>query len=220
MSGAIIPDDWDGSTYKCWKVQWPDSVDYSAILLGSISKPSYLDYWDADSGDAQEAANAIKSAYNATLPDFWASDCEDPLLTTKGFRVRATSTQAVPAATWTKVLFDEFVYNIKPSTWNLAENAQDMTIPASAGIWQYNASVAFDITTRVFCVLRLNNYYPISFSRDDSANNIQTGSAWKVDATWTWLNLWVYSLVANTILVTDDTFPWLTGHLVTSVEET
>lgn len=219
MSGAIIPDDWDGSTYKCWKVQWPDSLDYSAILLGNLSKPSFLDYWNADTGDAQEAADAIKSAYRATLPAFWTSDCEDPVLITKGFRVRATAEQTIPAATWTKVLFDEFVYNIEPPTWNLAENAQDLTIPASAGIWQYNAGVAFATTTIIMCALRLNNYYLISRERNNSANNIQTSTAWEVDASWTWLNLWVYSSVANTIVFNDDVYPWLTGHLVTSVVE-
>lgn len=220
MSGAIIPDDWDGSTYKCWKVKWPDSVDYSAILLGAISKPSYLDYWDADTGDAQEAADSIKTAYNTTLPNFWASDCEDPVLITKGFRVRATSGQSIPAATWTKVLFDEFVYNIKSPTWSLAENAQDLTQPASVGIWQYNAGVQVGATEpNIYLAIRLNNSHFIAVNGLSDIDRAQVNTAWKVDATWTWLNLWIYVTNAASITVDDDFTPWLTGHLVTSVEE-
>lgn len=218
MSGAIIPDDWDGSTYKCYRVEWPQSEQYEAILLGNISKPSYLDYWDPETGDAQDAANAIKGAYNQTLPDFWAEDCEDPVLSTKSFRVRNSVTQALPAATWTKVLFDEFVWNYEPFTWNLAENAQDLTIPASAGIWQYNANIVTDDDAQLSLALLLNNYYYIAVSRASSSNDAMINGAWDVDASWTWLNLWAYSSIATTIATLDDAYGWLEGHLIRPIE--
>jgi hypothetical protein len=37
MGGAIIPDDWDGSSFNCYRVNWPQSLQYEAILLGSVS---------------------------------------------------------------------------------------------------------------------------------------------------------------------------------------
>lgn len=219
MAGALIPDDWDGVTYKCWKVKWPDSLDYSAILLGNVSKPSYLDYWDADTGDAQAASNAIKEAYNTTLPDFWAEDCEDPILATKSFRVRNTVSQSIPAATWTKVVFDEFVWNVQTPGWNLAENAQDLTLPASAGIWQYNAGVVVASPIRVLLAVRLNNYYPIQVAGPNVATNALASVSWNVSAAWTWCNLWIYTGVATTISVINDASPWFSGHLVKSIEE-
>jgi hypothetical protein len=219
MTGALIPDDWDGSTYKCWKVQWPDSEDYSAILLGSISKPSYLDYWDPETGDAQEAADAIKSAYNQTLPDFWAEDCDTmPDLTNRAFRVTNSVTQAIPATTWTKVIFSEFEYEMNSPGWNLAENAQNVTIPNLAGIWQYNAGIqATAVVDRIDIGVRLNNYYwwALASYADVARANISVD--FPVSATWTWLNLWVWSPVAFTINSLTQS-PFLSGHMVKPIE--
>ena len=219
MSGAIVPDDWDGSTYKCYKIRWPNSNLYSAILLGAISRPSFPSYWDPDTGDVDEAVEAIESSYDQTIPDFWIEDCEDTVLMTKGFRVQNNSVQSIPAVTWTKVIFNTFVWNKQPTTWNMSENAQDMTIPASAGIWQYNAGLVVSAATRILLSIRLNNYYVIAYSGNSAIQRLLLSTAWDVDATWTWLNLWVYTDIAVDILSVDDATPWFEGHLIKPVEE-
>lgn len=54
MAGAKIPEDWDGISWKCWCVQWPDSRDWLAILAGFITTPRLGRYWDADTGTITE----------------------------------------------------------------------------------------------------------------------------------------------------------------------
>lgn len=218
MPGAIIPDDWDGSSYQCYKIIWPHSAQFEAILLGSVSKPAFLNYWDPDTGDEQEAADGVASAYNQTIPNFWTEDCEDVVLSTTGFRVRNSVIQTIPAVTWTKVIFDTFVWNHQPPTWNLAENAQDLTLPASAGIWQYNAGVVTTLPTRILLAIQLNNYYVIATSENSPNNRMFLNTAWDVSASWTWLNLWIYTEIAVDIQSIDDATPWFEGHLVRSVE--
>lgn len=219
MTGAIVPDDWDGSTYKCYQVQWPHSEQYEAILLGNISKPSFLDYWDAGSGDAQEAANAVKTAYRNTVPDFWAEDCEEKVEATKSFRVRRDGIQSIPSGIWTKVLYDEYVWNLQAPGWNMPENAQDMTIPANAGIWQYNAGIRINKFTDIYLGVQLNNSHFICISQAAASNRCQLNVSWDVNATWTWLNVWV--LVGTTGVETlniPDFTNWFSGHLVKPVE--
>jgi len=219
MSGAIVPNDWDGSTYKCYQVQWPQSEQYEAILLGNISKPSFLNYWDGSSGDAQAAANAIKTAYINTLPDFWAGDCEEmPELTTKSFRVKTDTPQAIPSNTWTKVSFDEYEWNLNSPGWSMPGNAMDLTIPANAGIWQFNAEIWVDDLTELYLAVRLNNYWRIAQAKSQSTFNLDISTAWNVNATWTWLNIWIYSTVATSVRISEDFSPYLSGHLVRSIE--
>lgn len=76
MTGAIVPDDWDGSTFKCLTIEWPASQLWEAILLGAISAPGSPFYWDKDSGDVDEAVLAMSDAYLSTIADR-LEDCDE-----------------------------------------------------------------------------------------------------------------------------------------------
>lgn len=77
MTGAIIPDDWDGVTYKCLRIQWPSSDLWEAILLGQVTIPTTAEYWDPDTGDAEDAASAVVTAYRQTIQNVFTEDCTD-----------------------------------------------------------------------------------------------------------------------------------------------
>lgn len=219
MTGAIIPDDWDGETYKCWKVQWPDSADYSAILLGNISKPSFLDYWDPDTGDAQEAANAIKAAYNQTLPGFWAEDCNMlPSIDNRAFKVYNSVVQSVPATTWTQIEWDTFLLNRYAPGFNLAAESQDMTFTGIEGIWQYNAEIWLDTPADLNLELRLNGYRVIAAGQAKNKTQVRVSTSFYVDPTWTSLSLWIYTTVAGDTIPVLDYSPTWTGFLARPVD--
>lgn len=55
MPGAVIPNDWDGESWKCWSVEWPDSVMWFALLEGFISTPRMGRYWNGETGTITEA---------------------------------------------------------------------------------------------------------------------------------------------------------------------
>jgi len=63
---AQIPDDWEGS-YEEFCVRWPNSTKWKAILRGALSIPTYLDFWDDDSGDEISAAEAILNTFNTNM---------------------------------------------------------------------------------------------------------------------------------------------------------
>lgn len=45
-----IPQDWDGETWKCVQVYWPDSPQWLAILAGLLSYPMLGRFWDERTG--------------------------------------------------------------------------------------------------------------------------------------------------------------------------
>lgn len=53
----LIPNDWDGSTWQNYQVQWPASDQYLSILAGLLSSTSHTWSWDRISGDQQDAAD-------------------------------------------------------------------------------------------------------------------------------------------------------------------
>lgn len=74
-----IPQDWDGETWQCIEIQWPDSDTWRAILLGALSQYILGRLWDERTGtitDIQQVGWAIwnkNSPLNAcggeTIPD-------------------------------------------------------------------------------------------------------------------------------------------------------
>lgn len=82
MSGAFVPDDWDGETYKCIQITMPDSEHWRALLLGQIVEASQADFWDAETGDVDEAVAAIETAYQMTIENY-PLECEQ--MTLDGF---------------------------------------------------------------------------------------------------------------------------------------
>lgn len=155
MTGAVIPDDWDGSTYKCYRVEWPYSEQYAAILLGSVSKPSYENYWDPETGDQDQAAEAIEAAYNLTVPDFWSTECDEPMLV-PAFKVKQTSPQALGASAWQVVEWDAFEYQVNSPDFQLATNVHQLTDSELFGIWHYD--VLLGVTASPTMSLRAANF--------------------------------------------------------------
>jgi len=72
-----IPDDWDGTTWACFEIQWPDSPLWIALLTGLLSMPAAGRYWNESTGritDAQEIGRAI---FNANYPFNPCAECAE-----------------------------------------------------------------------------------------------------------------------------------------------
>ena len=58
-----IPDDWDGETWDCILVEWPDSVAWRGLLRGLVTTPARGRFWDGRTGtitDAQAIGREIE----------------------------------------------------------------------------------------------------------------------------------------------------------------
>lgn len=64
MAQQPIPADWDGASYCCFVVDWPDSQQWRAILAGLLTMPTRGRFWDASTGsitDAQAVGASIEN---------------------------------------------------------------------------------------------------------------------------------------------------------------
>lgn len=80
MSGAMIPSDWDGETWKCYSVEWPNSEEWYAILYGFITTPKQGRFWDGQTGSivaVQETGNEIWDRNYPDLEESLMSCSED-----------------------------------------------------------------------------------------------------------------------------------------------
>lgn len=62
MAVYPIPNDWNGEDWCCWAVEWPNSVQWNAILRGFITTPMRGRFWDGRTGSitgAQLIGNEI-----------------------------------------------------------------------------------------------------------------------------------------------------------------
>lgn len=62
MARVPIPDDWDGTSYCCQIISWPDSDAWNGILLGLLTWPTRGRFWDERTGTvtvAQEIGQEI-----------------------------------------------------------------------------------------------------------------------------------------------------------------
>lgn len=50
-----IPDDWDGASWRCVQIQWPDSELYLALLRGFLTQFTRGRFWDEKSGIIKDA---------------------------------------------------------------------------------------------------------------------------------------------------------------------
>lgn len=69
MPGAKIPIDWDGMTWKCWVVEWPDSQDWLALLNGFITTPKMGRFWDPDTGSIVGVQSIGVEIWNRNIPN-------------------------------------------------------------------------------------------------------------------------------------------------------
>lgn len=63
-----IPQDWDGETWRCWAVEWPDSITWNAYLRGFINEPSVGRYWDERTGSVTAAQAIGREIWNRNRP--------------------------------------------------------------------------------------------------------------------------------------------------------
>lgn len=74
VKGWIVPDDWDGHSYKNWMFCAPCSQQWDGIVRGAIYNLSRARNWDAATGDFLSAAALGKEVY------FSMGNCNDGFL--------------------------------------------------------------------------------------------------------------------------------------------
>ncbi len=142
MPGAIIPNDWDGVTFNCAKVYWPASVRWRAILFGQITEPERSSFWDPDSGDIDDAMQAIVDAEGLTEPDFWEEDCDViPGHPISAFLAYSASDQVLSIGSWQTVVWATLLWNFNNSGFNLFLNGHDALTPDKPGWWHYDVQL-------------------------------------------------------------------------------
>lgn len=215
MPGAIIPDDWDGESFNCQKVVWPSSEMWKAILFGQITEPESSSFWDPDSGDVDDARQAIVDAEDLTSPDFFTEDCDvipgqDIVC---AFKALKTVVLGLAAATWTVVPFEIFGYAHNSPEFFLATNSHQVTNPELFGLWHY------DLTMKLITV---NPVYLRIVETPSIKTVIYLGSSlgpinMSFDYLWPGagqaLHLQVYSTGASSLDILEEYCQW-SGHFV------
>jgi len=139
MTGAIIPTDWDGVSFNCQKVVWPASVQWRAILFGQFTEPHYSSFWDEDTGDVDDAVQAVKDAEKLTEPEFWTEDCDvqsgHPV---SAFLAYPTSAQVLTPGTWNTVRWASLEWDLNNPGFDLAANGHIPGPEGHVGIWHYD----------------------------------------------------------------------------------
>lgn len=74
-----IPDDWNGEDWSCYKVYWPDSQQWKALLMGLLTSPMAGRFWDQDTGSVRDAQSVGFAIEDRTIPLVGCDDedCED-----------------------------------------------------------------------------------------------------------------------------------------------
>lgn len=70
-SKTIIPSDWDGESWACYRITWPNSPQWIAVLRGLIVAMAYGRTWDERTGvvvDTQLIGMAIEGANMPLVP--------------------------------------------------------------------------------------------------------------------------------------------------------
>lgn len=220
MTGAIIPDDWDGVTFECSRIEWPASEKWRAILLGQASEPSQERYWDVDSGDAVAAAIAVQNAYRLTTPVIYTEECDiTPGIPVPAFSARATSSQSIPASTWTTVVWESLEWALNNPNFSLALNAHTPINEDLLGLWSYAVSVRPDLETPVWLrAIQQPGNVVQAVIRTDGYNSPLLAFDVPHDAAGDQLRIEVWSLIANSITFIGPS-SWFTGHFLGPVSE-
>lgn len=67
-SKILIPSDWDGVTWECFEVQWPNSPEWLSILRGLIGMMMYGRVWDERSGIITQVQQIGYQIEDANIP--------------------------------------------------------------------------------------------------------------------------------------------------------
>ena len=139
---AIIPDDWDGTTFECKRVIWPSSKKWAAILLGQMTEPTVEAYWDGETEARVDASFAVQTAYRQTIPDIYNLGCDDLTnLPATAFKVVIDGTQAIAATTWTEIIWETYLYNHNDTGFDLGDFGHLPVSQQKKGLWHYDASL-------------------------------------------------------------------------------
>lgn len=151
MAGAVIPDDWDGSTFKCNRIQWPSSEQWEAILLGQMTEAARETYWDPETGDPGPAAKAAKDGYLATIDesDIWLKEC-DEFMNVPAFRVHKNASQVIPSSVWTVITWEAYWHDSNNPGFILAQEAHSPNSVDLMGLWNYEVNIALDTSAQMF----------------------------------------------------------------------
>lgn len=74
-----IPNDWDGSTFCNYLVNWPQSTLWRIILRGLLSNPSLIDFWDAATGDIDQTIEDFRPALDQNLDELECTNMNIPV---------------------------------------------------------------------------------------------------------------------------------------------
>jgi len=76
-----IPDDWGGQSWRCVSIEWPDSPQYMAILMGFLSQLTRGRYWDEQSGTITDAQAVGWRIWDRNVP---LRDCDGDIIGDNG----------------------------------------------------------------------------------------------------------------------------------------
>lgn len=145
MPGAIVPSDWDGSTYDCLQIKWPSSEQWKAFLLGQMTELVSTNYWDAtvsSEAEIEAAVLAVETAYRETIENF-PLECES-MQTTRAFAAVPVS-QVVQPNAWKPLEFvdPEYIIGNPGFEYSLGGGGHRPYNggPDAAGLWTYKAVI-------------------------------------------------------------------------------
>lgn len=67
MPKIPIPDDWDGESWQCYVIEWPDSERWRAIFLGQVTAPGKGRFWDERTGTITSAQETGLEIYRRNI---------------------------------------------------------------------------------------------------------------------------------------------------------
>jgi hypothetical protein len=76
-SGWKIPQDWDGETWRCITLHWPDSIDFERMLYGLLYDLTRAPSYDKFTGDLNDAKGMGWKIWNKNIPPAACEDCPD-----------------------------------------------------------------------------------------------------------------------------------------------
>lgn len=151
MAGAVVPNDWDGSSFGCLKIVWPLSEQWNSILLGQMTEAAFDSYWDPSTGDVDQAVQAALSAYSQSLQANNYLEACDTVSVFQAFDVELSVQQTIPAgAIPTRVDFDLIINEIGNPDFRTGTSR--LRIPDSdpnllAEWWHFAIILGFSATT-------------------------------------------------------------------------
>jgi len=107
--------------------------------LGQVTDPSTASYWDALTGNPDDAARAVVDAYRLTTPAIFTTECDvTPGIPVPTFKVNQTSSQVLSAATWTTVVWDVLTWDENSPEFDLPLNGHALEDANLLGLWHYD----------------------------------------------------------------------------------